>query len=192
MGYAPTWSGNPGRAIGCVWRAPGRLDARRSGHVFIFHDPQPLRSSLRARAQSFGVMRSACRHWSTGSDLDTGKSRDGCRTRQKDCCPRKGAPFAESDARGVRPVFELRAGGSNPKAVPRTAQSPGGLPPLEVDSTHRRLPVASDPLTSTFYGGNVPKGTGVMQSELRGSGATWPRSWTRPLGIRDAAVLHAT
>ena len=96
----------------------------------------------------------------------------------------------------MRPVFELRAGGSNPKAVPRTAQSPGGLPPLEVDSTHRRLPVASDPSTLTFYGENVPKGTGVMQSELRGelgeeadlSGATWLRSWTRPLGIRDAAV----
>ena len=56
--------------------------------------------------------------------------------------------------------------------------------------------MASDPSTLTFYGENVPKGTGVMQSELRGelgeeadlSGATWPRSWTRPLGIRDAAV----
>ena len=65
-----------------------------------------------------------------------------------------------------------------------------------MDSTHRRLPVASDPSTLTFHGENVPKGTGVMQSELRGelgeeadlSGATWPRSWTRPLGIRDAAV----
>ena len=98
----------------------------------------------------------------------------------------------------MRPVFELRAGGSNPKAVPRTAQSPGGLPPLEVDSTHRRLPVASDPSTLTFYGENVPKGTGVMQSELRGelgeeadlSGASdlATRSWTRPLGVTDAAV----
>ena len=56
--------------------------------------------------------------------------------------------------------------------------------------------MASDPSTLAFYGENVPKGTGVMQSELRGelgeeadlSGATWPRSWTRPLGIRDAAV----
>ena len=108
----------------------------------------------------------------------------------------KAPPSQRATPRGVRPVFELRAGGSNPKAVPRTAQSLGGLPPLEVDSTHRRLPVASDPSTLTFYGGNVPKGTGVMQSELRGelgeeadlSGATWPRSWTRPLGIRDAAV----
>ena len=62
-------------------------------------------------------------------------------------------------------------------------------------SSHWRLPVASDPSTVAFHGENVPKGTGVMQSELRGelgeeadlSGATWPRSWTRPLGIRDAA-----
>ena len=127
----------------------------------------------------------------------TGKSRDGAAAHaRRTAAHAKAPPSQRATPRGVRPVFELRAGGSNPKAVPRTAQSPGGLPPLEVDSTHRRLPVASDPSMLTFHGENVPKGTGVMQSELRGelgeeadlSGATWPRSWTRPLGIRDAAV----
>ena len=31
VGYAPARSGNPSRAIGCVWAPPGRRDTRRSG-----------------------------------------------------------------------------------------------------------------------------------------------------------------
>ena len=117
-------------------------------------------------------------------------------TPEKDCCPRKGAPFAESDATGRETGLRAACGWFESQSSPSNGAVPGRPATLEVDSTHRRLPVASDPSTLTFHGENVPKGTGVMQSELRGelgeeadlSGATWPCSWTRPLGIRDAAV----